>query len=437
MKKPRYNHFNWEVALILLAFSALPCSGQADGNGPKPSANQVAFKLPSGEPEIAKSAMAPPVAFIEQVQAANVGHEVEIRVTGSSVLSCTPFLLTQPDRLVLDCPAAHTQVRSAPSRVDLYPVRSIRVGQFKTDVVRVVVDLEAQSPYSIHPDGNSVIVTFSSNAPKPLATEAVTAQHVESTSLPSEGPHDPPISTPSPPSAESSPPAKSEEPATTSAGELSKTSNPPQGSIFPTAVAARPEVEVRPADGLSKTPMPDGFATEPNSRSENLDSSSSDQDYIIGVQDVLAINVWRDPELSRSVPVRPDGKISLPLIGDIHVSGLTPGMLQERLTSELDAYIHKPQVTVIVQEVNSRKFYIMGQVEHPGTFSLAAHVTVLDALAMAGGFRDFAKVSQTYLLRVRPDGTRKRIPFDYKAAVNGKVSYRDIEIQTDDTLVVP
>jgi polysaccharide export outer membrane protein len=104
---------------------------------------------------------------------------------------------------------------------------------------------------------------------------------------------------------------------------------------------------------------------------------------------------------------------------------------------KLKAYISQPQVTVIVQEVNSHKFYIMGKVERPGAFPLTTHITVLDALAMAGGFRDFAKVNQIYLLRVTPDGSRKRVPFDYKAAVNGKVSYRDIEIQTDDTLVVP
>ena len=92
---------------------------------------------------------------------------------------------------------------------------------------------------------------------------------------------------------------------------------------------------------------------------------------------------------------------------------------------------------MIVREVNSRKFYIIGQVERPGTYSLSARMTVLDALATAGGFRDFAKTKQIYLLRLTPDGSRKRFQFDYKAAVNGKDSYRDIELQTGDTLVVP
>src|SRR5258708_2750487 len=112
---------------------------------------------------------------------------------------------------------------------------------------------------------------------------------------------------------------------------------------------------------------------EPNSPVEKFDSAATDDDYVIGVQDVLAINVWREPELSRSVPVRPDGKISLPLVGDISVSGLTPRFLQDRLTKELDSYIRKPQVTVIVQEVNSRKFYIIRMVEKPWTYPLATH----------------------------------------------------------------
>jgi polysaccharide biosynthesis/export protein len=164
---------------------------------------------------------------------------------------------------------------------------------------------------------------------------------------------------------------------------------------------------------------------------------TDDQDYVIGPQDVLGINVWHEPEISQSVPVRPDGKISLPLVGDLKVSGLTPRLLQNLLAKELEAYVRKPQVTVIVREVNSHKFYIIGEVGRPGEYSLATSVTVLDALATAGGFRDFAKVQKIYLLRLMPDGSRKRLPFDYKAAVNGKTSYHDIELQSGDTLVVP
>jgi polysaccharide biosynthesis/export protein len=206
-----------------------------------------------------------------------------------------------------------------------------------------------------------------------------------------------------------------------------------------------------PLDGWASTPLPprpapvvsselgtvQEIAAETGTPAEKLDSTPADQDYVIGPQDLLAINVWHEPELSQSVPVRPDGKISLPLVGDLKVSGLTPRLLQNLLAQQLDAYIRKPQVTVIVREVNSRKFYIIGEVGRPGIYPLEASMTVLDALATAGGFRDFAKVQQIYLLRPMPDGSRKRIRFDYKAAVNGKNSYRDIELQTGDTLVVP
>jgi polysaccharide export outer membrane protein len=158
---------------------------------------------------------------------------------------------------------------------------------------------------------------------------------------------------------------------------------------------------------------------------------------VIGAQDVLAINVWRDPELSRVLPVRPDGKISLPLVGEVVASGMTPSHLQGLIAKELEAYIHKPQVTVIVQEANSHKFYIIGEVERPGVYPLLTRMTVINALAAAGGFREFAKVKDIYLLRPEPDGSQKAIPFNLKAAVGGRSLYRDLELQPGDTIVVP
>ncbi|MGH9678865.1 MAG: polysaccharide biosynthesis/export family protein [Candidatus Acidiferrales bacterium] len=212
----------------------------------------------------------------------------------------------------------------------------------------------------------------------------------------------------------------------------SRTDAPQSNSLASNPATATPSASVPtdPADVRATD-------AEPSSPVEPFVSTSADQEYVIGDEDVLAINVWREPELSRTVPVRPDGKISLPLVGDINANGLTPRMLQARLTKEFDSYIRNPKVTVIVQEVNSRKFYVIGQVEKPGTYPLATHVAILDALAIAGGFRDFAKVQQIYLLRLMPDGTRKRIFFDYKAAVNGRDPYREIELQPGDTVVVP
>jgi len=163
----------------------------------------------------------------------------------------------------------------------------------------------------------------------------------------------------------------------------------------------------------------------------------ADQDYVIGPQDLLAINVWHEPEFSRSVPVRPDGKISLPLLGEFTVSGMTTQSLEGQLAKQLENYVRKPQVTVMIQEANSHKFYIIGEVAKPGAYPLTDRMTVLNALATAGGFRDFAKVQRIYLLRPMPDGTRARLPFDYKAVVGGKNVSQDIELQTGDTVVVP
>ena len=160
-------------------------------------------------------------------------------------------------------------------------------------------------------------------------------------------------------------------------------------------------------------------------------------DYIIGPQDVLAINVWKEPEISRAVPVRPDGKISLPLVGDIVASGLTPMQLEKEISEDLKAYIANPEVAVIVQAVNSRKFNIVGEIARPGSYSLTKQMTVLDAIAQAGGPRDFAKVKKIYVLRQLESGERLRIPFNYKDIIRGRNFHQNVELQPGDTIVVP
>lgn len=157
--------------------------------------------------------------------------------------------------------------------------------------------------------------------------------------------------------------------------------------------------------------------------------------YIIGPDDVLVVNVWKEPDLSRSVVVRPDGKITLPLLKDMNASGSTPEELQSRIEKGLADFVSKPSVTVIVQEAKSHKFNILGQVQKPGTYILTGPMTVLDAIALAGGLREWAKAKSIYILRVSPDGTRKRIPFDYKKVVKG--SNEDAVLQIRDTIVVP
>ena len=160
-------------------------------------------------------------------------------------------------------------------------------------------------------------------------------------------------------------------------------------------------------------------------------------DYIIGSDDVLAINVWKEPDLSRTVPVRPDGKITLPLVGDIGASGNTPKQLQATIEQDLSKYISKPAVTVIVQEAKSHKFNIVGQVQKPGTYVLTSPLTVLDAIALSGGFRDWAKVKSIYVLRANANGVRAKLAFNYKKVIKGNAVEQNIQLRTGDTVVVP
>ncbi len=162
-----------------------------------------------------------------------------------------------------------------------------------------------------------------------------------------------------------------------------------------------------------------------------------DDSFVIGNDDLLAINVWKEPDISRQVPVRSDGKISLPLVGEVKAAGETPLKLEQDLAARLKNYIDEPEVTVIVQQINSQKFNILGQVNHPGSFSLANAATVLDAIALAGGFRDFAKQKSIYVLRANADGSETRIPFNYKDVVKGKNPAQNVKLEPRDTVVVP
>jgi polysaccharide export outer membrane protein len=152
---------------------------------------------------------------------------------------------------------------------------------------------------------------------------------------------------------------------------------------------------------------------------------------------VLAINVWKEPEVTRTVPVRPDGKISLPLIGEVKAAGLTPPQLRAQLTTQLNKYIDNVEVAVIVQEARSHKFNVVGEVGKPGTYQLNGQMTVLDGIAMAGGLRDFAKKKDIYILRSQPDGSRIRLAFNYKDVIKGKNPEQNVLLSPRDTIVVP
>jgi len=166
-------------------------------------------------------------------------------------------------------------------------------------------------------------------------------------------------------------------------------------------------------------------------------TKAHDDTFVIGNDDVLVINVWKEPDISRTVPVRSDGKISLPLVGEVQASGRTPLKLEQDIAAKLKNYIGEPEVTVIVQQINSQKFNILGQVNRPGTYPIVNSATVLDAIALAGGFKDFAKQKSIYVLRQNADGTQSRLPFNYKEVVKGQNLAQNVKLQPRDTIVVP
>jgi polysaccharide export outer membrane protein len=175
-------------------------------------------------------------------------------------------------------------------------------------------------------------------------------------------------------------------------------------------------------------------------RATNIDPkprpATEDPNYIIGAEDVLDISVWKEPELTRTVPVRPDGKISIPLLNDVQAAGLTPLQLGLLITENLRKFLTEPQVTVIVTQINSRRIYLLGEVAKPGAYSLLPNMTVLQALSSGGGFTAFAKQSKIYVLRTE-SGKSVKYPFDYKGVLSGKRSQDNIVLQPGDTIVVP
>jgi polysaccharide export outer membrane protein len=172
-------------------------------------------------------------------------------------------------------------------------------------------------------------------------------------------------------------------------------------------------------------------------RAQSPEKGHSDDAYVIGANDVLAVNVWKEPDVTRSVPVRSDGKISLPLAGELQAAGQTPRQLEEEITKRLKNYISDPEVTVIVTESKSQKINILGMVARPGTYLLSGSTTILDAISMAGGFKDFAKKKSIYVLRANADGTQKHIPFNYKEVIKGTNPEQNVKLLSGDTVVVP
>ena len=182
------------------------------------------------------------------------------------------------------------------------------------------------------------------------------------------------------------------------------------------------------ADAAEKVPKP-----------ATAEKKSSDPgvpaDYIIGAEDTLHISVWKEPDMSVSLPVRPDGKISMPLLNDIQAAGMTPMELAASITEKLKKYIGDPRVTVVVTAMNSQRIFVLGEVVHTGAMPLLPHMTVLQALSSAG-FTQFANLKAIYLIRVQ-DGQQTKLKFNYKDAIKARGTQQNIVLKPGDTIVVP
>jgi len=185
------------------------------------------------------------------------------------------------------------------------------------------------------------------------------------------------------------------------------------------------------AQGLDKKASPTAGKTV-----EPAPATNANSDYRIGPQDVLRIDVWKEPDISRTIPVRPDGKISLPLMNDVQAAGQTAMELATLIREGLSKYINSPQVTVSVTEINSRRIYVTGEVMRPGAQPLLPNMTVLQALTSSGGFTQFAKTKSIYVLRTEGRQQVKH-PFNYKAVLDGKHPEDNIQLQPGDVIVVP
>jgi len=214
--------------------------------------------------------------------------------------------------------------------------------------------------------------------------------------------------------------------STTSAGQPATGAPAP-----PTPVRSAP---VQPAPAQTAVTQP--AVSVPAPVDPVAAAAAVDPTYVIGPDDVLAILYWRDKDTSADVMVRPDGKITLPLLNDIQAAGLTPDQLRAAIQKASEKYFQDPNVSVVVKAVNSRKVYVTGAVGRPGPYPLTSRTTVLQMLAQAGGIGDFAKKDKIAVLRTE-NGETKRYPFNYKDVIQGKKLEQNIELRPGDTLIVP
>ncbi len=166
-------------------------------------------------------------------------------------------------------------------------------------------------------------------------------------------------------------------------------------------------------------------------KAANVPASVDPNTYILGVDDVIGVRVWREQDLSGIMTIRPDGKITMPLISEIQASGLTPSQLKEAISTALSKFVNNPQIEVVVETVRSRRYFVDGEVNRPGVYPLASPTTVFEALSMAGGFREFANKKNITILR-----GDKRLKFNWNEVVKGRNLTQNINLENGDHINV-
>jgi polysaccharide export outer membrane protein len=212
-------------------------------------------------------------------------------------------------------------------------------------------------------------------------------------------------------------------------------------AVAPAVVDAqnRPPTQIPPAASMpsaapaTRAPAPAPGPTAPAGGGGPALSS----DYVIGVGDVLQISVWKNETLSRVVPVRPDGKVSMPLLHDVQAAGLTTMQLREKISQALAAFMPYPEIAVAVTEVHSFRVSVLGEVQKPGVMELRGRITILEAIAMAGGFRDFASPSKITVVRTDEKGASQTLRFNYNRAVRNADEEPNLVLRSGDVIIVP
>jgi polysaccharide biosynthesis/export protein len=181
-----------------------------------------------------------------------------------------------------------------------------------------------------------------------------------------------------------------------------------------------------------------GTVSEPSGEHASAVSPAAkvSADYVIGPDDVLDVSVWKEQDLTRTLQVRPDGRISMPLLNDVQAAGFTPSQLAQTISERLKKYLTAPQVTIIVTQINSQRVYVIGEVTRPGAYPLLPGMTILQAISSAGGLTQFANSKKIFLMR-NENHIQTKFPFSYKEVLDGRKAEENLPVKAGDTIVVP